>query len=103
MCARWSSAATSCRVTADRTIRDDVFTSGGRRRTFATFKVTSPPVAPKIRLVELANQTITAERMVQIGAASGWVEANSGADFLKVAMFDRHYHSPQVAFGSQRN
>jgi len=53
--------------------------------------------------MELANQTITAERMVQISAASGWVEANSGADFLKVAMFDRHYHSPQVAFGSQRN
>lgn len=65
----------------------------------ATFKVASPNSTPKIRLMELTNQTITAERIVHVNAPSGWVEADPEADILKVAMFDRHHHSPHVAFG----
>ncbi len=64
-----------------------------------TFTITSPLTAPKIRLMELVNQTITAERIVPWSAPSGTVEANAEADILKVAMFDRHRHSPHVAFG----
>jgi len=49
--------------------------------------------------MELVNQTITVERIVEFNAANGFVEANLYDDILKVAMFDRHGRSPQIAFG----
>jgi adenine deaminase len=64
-----------------------------------TFKISCPIGAPRIRVIELINQTITAERIVEIGATSGIVEANLYDDILKVAMFDRHHRSTQVSFG----
>jgi len=71
----------------------------GMSITSETFKVASPVAAPKIRVMELVNQTITAESIVQVPAQSGFVAANRQDDILKVAMFDRHHQSPQIAFG----
>jgi adenine deaminase len=64
-----------------------------------TFKISSARLTPKIRAMELLNQTITAERMVEISAPSGIVEANVHNDILKVAMFDRHHNALEVSFG----
>ena len=52
-----------------------------------TFKISSTGVTVKIRVMELLNQTITAERIVEVGAPSGVVEADLYDDLLKVAMF----------------
>lgn len=71
----------------------------GAAITAATFQISSMVAAPKIRVMELINQTITAERLVQVDAKDGAVEANLRDDRLKVAMFDRHHRSPDVAFG----
>lgn len=64
-----------------------------------TFNIPAPSPTPKVRVMELVNQTITAERIVSFNAPSGIVEANLYDDILKVAMFDRHQDSTKVAFG----
>jgi adenine deaminase len=64
-----------------------------------TLKISSTKLTPKIRVMELLNQTITAERVVEVRAPSGIVEANLYDDILKVAVFDRHHYSPKVALG----
>ena len=63
------------------------------------FKIRAPRAEPKVRVMELVNQTITAERILDIGVVNGTVNANLYDDTLKVAMFDRHQRSTQVAFG----
>ena len=64
-----------------------------------TFKIPTPNTAPRVRVMELINQTITAERIVEFNVPAGIVEANLYDDLLKVAMFDRHHRSKKVAFG----
>ncbi|MBM2802277.1 MAG: adenine deaminase [Deltaproteobacteria bacterium] len=64
-----------------------------------SFKIAAPAPAPKIRVMSLVNQTITAQRFVEVNAASGFVEADLRADLLKVAMFDRHHEIGKIAFG----
>ena len=64
-----------------------------------TFKILATEPRPKVRVMEMVNQTITAERIVSFNATSGIVEANPYDDLLKVAMFDRHHRSKQIAFG----
>lgn len=64
-----------------------------------TFKIKVGDHSPRVRVMELLNQTITAERVAEFAAAGGFVEADVGKDILKVAMFDRHHGSPEVAFG----
>ena len=64
-----------------------------------TFKIAAPNPAPRVRVMEFLNQTITTERIIRFNASSGMVEADISKDLLKVAMFDRHHGSPQVAFG----
>lgn len=64
-----------------------------------TFKISCPSIAPKIRVIELINQTITAERIIEIDAQSGTIDANLPDDILKIAMFDRHHNSARVALG----
>ncbi|HEX9786614.1 MAG TPA: adenine deaminase C-terminal domain-containing protein [Candidatus Binatia bacterium] len=64
-----------------------------------TFKITSGTAAPRVRVIDLVSQTITAERIIQFSAPTGIVAANPADDILKVAMFDRHHNSAQVAFG----
>jgi len=63
-----------------------------------TFKIKCQTANPKIRVMELVNQTITAERIVEVAAPAAHVEANLYDDLLKVAMFDRH-RSVGAAFG----
>jgi adenine deaminase len=64
-----------------------------------TFRIAAPGVAPKVRVMELVNQTITAETVVPFNSPSNIVEASLYDDILKVAMFDRHHGSTTVAFG----
>jgi len=71
----------------------------GLKVTPELFKIPAPSTDPKVRVMDLVNQTITAERIVQFNAANGCVEANLYDDILKVAMFDRHGRSSKVAFG----
>ncbi len=67
--------------------------------TAETFKISSAKSIAKIRVMELLNQTITAERIVEVEAPSGIVQANLYDDVLKVAMFDRHHRFPATSFG----
>jgi adenine deaminase len=71
----------------------------GMAVTAATFRITSAVTAPRVRVMELVNQNITAERIVQFGAADGILTANPAADILKVAIFARHDKSSEPAFG----
>jgi len=64
-----------------------------------TFKIRTPARPARARVMELLNQTITAERIVQFDAAGGFIEADVARDLLKVAMFDRHHGSAEVALG----
>jgi adenine deaminase len=64
-----------------------------------TFKVPCATASAKIRAMELINQTITGERIVEVNAARGFVEADVYNDLLKVAVFDRHDRSEKVAMG----
>ena len=63
------------------------------------FKIRAISANPKVRVMELVNQTITAERILNFTVVNGTVNANIYDDTLKVAMFDRHQRSTQVAFG----
>ncbi|HEX6800885.1 MAG TPA: adenine deaminase C-terminal domain-containing protein, partial [Candidatus Binatia bacterium] len=63
------------------------------------FRIAAPSAVPKVRVMELVNQTITVERMIKLAAPNGIVEANLSDDLLKVAMFDRHQRTTGVAFG----
>ncbi len=63
------------------------------------FRIAAPNAKPKVRVMELVNQTITAERVLEFAAPNGFVEANLSDDLLKVAMFDRHQRTKRVAFG----
>ena len=64
-----------------------------------TFRIAAPSSTAKVRVMELVNQTITAEKIMEFNGASGFIEANLDDDVLKVAMFDRHHGSAKVAFG----
>jgi len=63
------------------------------------FQIAAPDRPPRARVIELLNQTITAERIVEIDTAGGLVKADVAGDLLKLAMFDRHHGSTDVAFG----
>lgn len=61
--------------------------------------ITSPSPAPRVRVMELLNQTITAEKVLKVEAASGLLVADPQRDLLKVAMFDRHHCTKQPSLG----
>ena len=63
------------------------------------FRVQCPMENPKIRVIELINQNITAERVMSLDARKGYVEADVDQDLLKVAMFDRHQQIGKIAMG----
>jgi adenine deaminase len=67
--------------------------------TAETFEVKSAGEAASIRVMELINQTITAERIIQVDTPDGIVPATAGVDILKVAMCDCHHGSGDIAFG----
>src|SRR5262245_9664262 len=53
----------------------------------------------KIRVIELLNQNITAERVMSLDARNGYIEADVEQDLLKVAMFDRHEQTGKITMG----
>ena len=63
------------------------------------FKIPCASAAAKIRVMELINQTITAERIVSVSVTAGFVEASLHDDLLKVAVFERHDNDKQIALG----
>ena len=63
------------------------------------FGIRSPVKNAKIRVIELLNQNITAERVMSLGARKGYVEADVEQDLLKVAIFDRHGQIGKIAIG----
>ena len=79
----------------------EMMNSLGLRPTVAplVLKVPCAATSAKIRVMELINQTITAERIVEVNPAKGFVEADVYEDLLKVAVFDRHGGSEKVAMG----
>src|SRR5215475_4961873 len=56
----------------------------------------------RIRVIELLNQNITAERVMSMDVRNGYVEADVEQDLLKVAMFDRHDQIGKIAMGFLR-
>jgi adenine deaminase len=64
-----------------------------------SFAISAPAAAPKVRAIGLINQSITEERILEVNAAAGFVEANLRDDLLKVAVFDRHHRTGQITFG----
>jgi adenine deaminase len=65
----------------------------------ALFQVACARPQPTIRVMELLNQTITAETMMRVNPRSGLVEADLARDLLKVAVFERHHGSGRAALG----
>ena len=63
------------------------------------FKIPCASTTAKIRVMELVNQTITAERIISVSASAGCVGADLSADLLKVAVFERHDKDKQIALG----
>ena len=53
----------------------------------------------RLRVIELLNSTITAERIVNVTSESGFIKASAREDLLKVAVFDRHHGSAKAAIG----
>jgi len=66
------------------------------------FRIRCPEENAKIRVIELLNQNITAERVMSVDARKGYVEADVEQDLLKVAMFDRHEQIGRIAMGFLR-
>ncbi len=83
---------------------DDMLHCLGLRATVSSeiFTISSARPTAKIRVMELINQTITAERIISVDTGNGAVEANLNEDLLKVAMFDRHCNVGKIAFGFLR-
>jgi adenine deaminase len=65
------------------------------------FRVPCATPQPTLRVIELLNQTITAETIMRVDAdvASGSVAADPARDLLKIAVFDRHHGSGRAALG----
>ena len=65
----------------------------------AIFHIPCSTRSANIRVMELINQTITAERVMNVSADGGGIDANLDEDLLKVAVFDRHHGSGRAATG----
>ena len=65
----------------------------------AMLSIPCAAASAKIRVMELVNLTITAERIKSVGASAGSIEANLYEDLLKVAVFGRHRGGGTVAIG----
>jgi adenine deaminase len=63
------------------------------------FKIPCASTSAKIRVMELVNQTITAETILSVSVAAGFIAANASDDLLKVAVFERQGNYKKVALG----
>jgi adenine deaminase len=67
--------------------------------TAAAFGIPCASRSATIRVIELVNQTITAERVVVVNTDTGSVDADLNEDLLKIAVFDRHHGTGRAALG----
>lgn len=74
----------------------------GRTITPESFRIPCSSPSVKIRVMELLNLTITAERILSSSPRDGALEADLDRDLLKVAVFDRHGTLGEIAFGFLR-
>jgi adenine deaminase len=65
----------------------------------AAFQVRCAIRSATIRVIELVNQTITAERIAVVEPGDGSLDADLNKDLLKIAVFDRHHGTGSVALG----
>jgi adenine deaminase len=63
------------------------------------FRISCSKPSERVRVMELVNLTITAERVLEMGALDGSIEADPSGDILKIAVFDRHGSSGRIALG----
>lgn len=63
------------------------------------FRIPCTQELAKIRVMELLNLNITAERIIERPPQGGYLEADLAQDLLKVAAFDRHKSTGKIAFG----
>jgi adenine deaminase len=82
----------------------DMFHALGLRPiiTAEMFKIACAKVSAKVRVMELVNSTITAQRIVELNTSEGAIAAGREQDLLKVAMLDRHHGTNKIAFGFLR-
>ncbi len=86
------------------TLPADMFHCLGLRPTVSAenFRIPCAKASARIRVMELVNPTITAERIIEIKSSEGAIAADHEQDLLKVAMFDRHHGGNRTAFGFLR-
>lgn len=71
----------------------------GHPITAESFRIPCPSPTAKIRVMELRNINITAERILTCYRRNGYLEAEPDDDLMKVAVFDRHGKRGGAAFG----
>ncbi len=71
----------------------------GREVSRKDFQIPCPRPNAKVRVMELLNLNITAERILQLHASDGYLHADPGQDLLKVAVFERHQPNGKVTLG----
>jgi adenine deaminase len=65
----------------------------------ASFRIRCPSPRAEIRVMELAGQTITVEKICEVAAPRGVLEADPSRDLIKVAVFERHRPEGGIAHG----
>jgi len=64
-----------------------------------SFQIRCASSRAKIRVMELVGQTITVEKIFEVAAPRGVLEADPSRDLLKVAVFERHKSEGRIAHG----
>lgn len=65
----------------------------------AAFQIPCGSRRATIRVIELVNQTITAERVAVVDTDTGFLDADLSQDLLKLAVFERHHGTGKAALG----
>ena len=65
----------------------------------AAFRIACGSRRATIRVIELVNQTITAERVGVVDTVNGFLDADVSQDLLKIAVFERHHGTGKAALG----
>lgn len=71
----------------------------GRQVSPSDFRIPCPRPKAKVRVMELLNLNITAERILELHSSDGYLHADLGQDILKVAVFERHQPNGRVTLG----
>jgi len=63
------------------------------------FRISCPQPSAKIRVMELVNSNITAERILKVRSKKGFLEADPAGDLMKVAVFERYGEVGKITLG----